>query len=90
MSKYISMINGKWSDSISVLDRGLSYGDGLFETMSWCYLENRKILGVEFWNRHLKRLKDSCSVTKIKFPSRNLLKNYTTKDYLWIQLRPLM
>ncbi len=79
MSKYISMINGKWSKSISVLDRGLSYGDGLFETMSWCYLDNKKILGVEFWDRHLRRLKDSCSVTKIKFPSKDLLTNYKRK-----------
>ena len=79
MSKYISMINGKWSQSISVLDRGLSYGDGLFETMSWCLLENKKVLGVEFWDRHLRRLRDSCSVTKIKFPSKDLLTNYKKK-----------
>ena len=79
MSKYISMINGKWSKSISVLDRGLSYGDGLFETMSWCLLENKKVLGVEFWDRHLRRLRASCSVTKIKFPSNDLLTKYKNK-----------
>ncbi len=73
------MINGEWSDSISVIDRGLSYGDGLFETMSWRYIEDEKILGVEFWNRHLNRLKNSCSVTKIKFPSKKMLTNHKNK-----------
>ena len=48
MNDYISLINGKFTNQVSVLDRGLSYGDGLFETMSWCYLENEKNVGVEF------------------------------------------
>ena len=34
MSDYISLINGKFTNQVSVLDRGLSYGDGLFETTS--------------------------------------------------------
>ena len=31
--------------NISVFDRGLAYGDGLFETMSWQYIgkRNKKI-----------------------------------------------
>ena len=35
MKKNLSLINGKFKDSISVYDRGLSYGDGFFETMLW-------------------------------------------------------
>ena len=35
MSKNLSLINGKFKDSISVYDRGLAYGDGFFETMLW-------------------------------------------------------
>ena len=77
MNKYISLINGKLSNSVSVLDRGLSYGDGLFETMSYCYV--KKKLAVEFWERHLKRLRESCLITKIKFPSNKLLLSYKKK-----------
>jgi len=73
MSDYISLINGKFTNQVSVLDRGLSYGDGLFETMSWCYLDNENTVGVEFWNRHLERIRYSCSIMKIKTPSLKIL-----------------
>ncbi len=76
MNNYISLINGKFSNSVSVLDRGLSYGDGLFETMSWCYLKEKRMVAVEFWIRHIKRLKKSCSLAKINFPSANILNKY--------------
>ncbi len=76
MRKYISLINGKFSNTVSVLDRGLSYGDGLFETMSWIYIKDRNRIGVEFWKRHLERIKKSCFLTKIKMPSISLLNNY--------------
>ena len=42
MSDFISLINGEFSNQVSVTDRGLSYGDGLFETMSWSYLDDEK------------------------------------------------
>ena len=61
------------------MDRGLSYGDGLFETMSWSYLDDEKILGVEFWDRHLERIKEGCSITKINLPPTEILKNYKDK-----------
>ena len=38
----LSLINGVFSENISVFDRGLAYGDGLFETMSWQYIGKRK------------------------------------------------
>ena len=57
MNQYISLINGKFQNTISVLDRGLAYGDGFFETMLWdSYGKNEEKIGVEFWNRHLKRI----------------------------------
>ncbi len=70
MKKCISLINGKFKDSISVLDRGLAYGDGFFETMLWnSYSENNKLkLGVEFWKKHLQRIKKGCRLMKINFP----------------------
>ena len=76
MNDYISLINGKFTNKVSVLDRGLSYGDGLFETMSWCYLENEKNVGVEFWNRHIERIRYGCSIMKIKTPSLRILNEY--------------
>ena len=79
MSDFISLINGEFSNHVSVIDRGLSYGDGLFETMSWSYLKDKKILGVEFWERHLERIKKGCSITKIKLPPTKILKNYKEK-----------
>ena len=79
MSDFISLINGEFSNHISVIDRGLSYGDGLFETMSWSYLDDEKVLGVEFWDRHIERIKQGCSITKIKLPSTEILTNYKEK-----------
>ncbi len=79
MSDFISLINGEFSKHISVIDRGLSYGDGLFETMSWSYLDDEKVLGVEFWDRHMERIKQGCSITKIKLPPTEILINYKEK-----------
>ena len=79
MSDFISLINGEFSNQVSVTDRGLSYGDGLFETMSWSYLNDEKILGVEFWDSHLERIKEGCSVIKIKLPPIKIFKNYKEK-----------
>ena len=79
MINYHSLINGEFSNSISVLDRGLSYGDCIFETMSWSCLKDKRQFGVEFWKRHLKRIEKSCLITKIKKPSVKLLNNFKNK-----------
>ncbi|ODS25140.1 aminodeoxychorismate lyase [Candidatus Endobugula sertula] len=44
------IINGKPNDSISALDRGLAYGDGVFETM---LVDNERIA---LWQYHCDRL----------------------------------
>ena len=74
--QYLSLINGEFTDKISVLDRGLFYGDGFFETMRWKYFYKQKKLKVEFWKRHLKRLKNGCDATLINFPSIKLIEGY--------------
>ena len=66
MKKILTLINGKFKDSISVLDRGLAYGDGFFETMQWLGKNNESLQGVEFWNRHVKRIIKSAKILKIK------------------------
>lgn len=53
-NKSITSINGKLDDSLSIRDRGLMYGDGLFETFA--YRHNK----LEFLNLHLQRLSADC------------------------------
>ena len=89
MSQNLSLINGEFTDSISVYDRGLAYGDGFFETMLWdSFEEKNKInVGVEFWLRHLRRIKDGCKLMQINFPfdeeiirQRNLILKASLKE----------
>lgn len=56
------IINGLVSDEIAVTDRGLNYGDGLFETM----LSNNQ--QIPLLERHLQRLKLGCATLAIAFP----------------------
>ncbi len=55
------LINGLSDDKIAISDRGLQYGDGLFETMAF---RNGKI---EFLAAHLARLIDGCRRLNIEF-----------------------
>ncbi|HEU0277979.1 MAG TPA: aminodeoxychorismate lyase [Rhodanobacteraceae bacterium] len=49
------LVNGAADDRVSALDRGLAYGDGVFETIRW---RN----GVApLWSRHLARLREGCA-----------------------------
>lgn len=50
----IVSVNGVIDAQVSPLDRGFTYGDGVFET---CSLQNRKI---PLWNLHRDRLQASC------------------------------
>ena len=55
----ITLVNGELSEHISVYDRGLAYGDGIFETILGV---NGKLL---FWDQHLERLSNSLARLKI-------------------------
>ena len=57
------LINGISSADISVNDRGLNYGDGLFETLA--VIDNRP----QHWERHLNRLRDGAKRLGISPPS---------------------
>ena len=48
------LVNGRQTEFINVLDRGLQYGDGLFETIT---VANGQPL---LWERHLERLSAGC------------------------------
>lgn len=54
-------INGISSEYLSVLDRGLHYGDGLFETIA-C-VDGK----LQFWNEHLERMQNGAKQLGIDF-----------------------
>lgn len=61
------MINGSPSDHLAVTDRGLQYGDGLFETIA--VVNGSPCL----WAEHIQRLQDGCARLGIPFPGQELL-----------------
>ena len=66
-------INGKLTNKISVEDRAVQYGDGVFETIA--VKENL----MEFWKEHYQRLGNGCKILKIKCPSELILKKEINK-----------
>ncbi|HEY7995321.1 MAG TPA: hypothetical protein VIE14_00555, partial [Steroidobacteraceae bacterium] len=55
-------VDGKNAADLSVFDRGLQYGDGLFETMA-CLNGWPRVLG-----RHLERLAAGCARLRLPQP----------------------
>lgn len=67
------LLNGKPQDLIPASDRGLHYGDGVFETLA---INNGK---PQFWTAHMERLLDGCSRLVIPLPDVACLKAETTQ-----------
>ena len=62
------LVNGVATDTVSVHDRGMMYGDGLFETI-------RLVHGsAPLWSRHMRRLAEGCA--RLGLPQ-------TDADRLW-------
>ncbi len=61
------LINGTHEETISINDRGLLYGDGLFETMA---VTNNKI---GLWEDHWQRLSLGCEKLSINLPDKALI-----------------
>ena len=61
------LINGKAASVISVFDRGLLYGDGLFETIR--VVEGKPRL----WQQHMQRLEQGCQKLGLPSPDRECL-----------------
>ena len=61
------IINGAQGDSLSSLDRGLLYGDGVFETVA---VKQGK---PQYWQEHLKRLNLGCEILGISGLDTSLL-----------------
>ncbi len=62
-----SLINGEVTTKISAADRGLLYGDGLFETIA--VIAGRASL----WTYHMERLSEGCRSLGIPPPDESLL-----------------
>ena len=63
-----TLVNGQVSTHLPVADRGLQYGDGLFETLA---LRNGEPL---LWNRHIQRLVEGCRRLGMPVPDSELLR----------------
>lgn len=64
----ITLVNGTETTSLPVDDRGLQYGDGLFETIA---LRHGEPL---LWQRHLLRLQEGCERLGLPMPGAQLLR----------------
>lgn len=62
-----SLVNGREADSVQIGDRGVQYGDGLFETMA---VIDGKVRRLE---THLARLERGCTRLALACPPRQLL-----------------
>lgn len=72
MSKNVTvstLVNGSASDTLAIADRGLHYGDGVFETTAI------RAGVAEFWPRHHERLTQGCHRLGIALPDAALLKS---------------
>ena len=66
---YYHSINGVEHDSISITDRGLAYGDGVFTTAK---VDQGKI---QFLSEHLERLTKNCDQLSIALPDIDKIKH---------------
>ena len=68
------LINGHATETISASDRGLHYGDGLFETLA-------VIGGVPcLWQRHMRRLCQGCDRLGMQRPDTHLLRDEAKRE----------
>lgn len=61
------LINGEQTEHISVYDRGLHYGDGVFETIAFIRGE------MPLWQHHWTRLEKACEQLHIPLPGEDVL-----------------
>lgn len=65
----VLLLNGQPASSIDILDRGLHYGDGVFETIA--VIDNRPLC----WDAHIARLISGCAKLKINFNDTGILES---------------
>lgn len=62
-----ALVDGERGAGLDVRDRGLHYGDGLFETMAV------RDGAIPLWNDHMRRLEDGCARLRLPPPDAGLL-----------------
>ena len=67
MTQFAALVNGSASGCVAADDRGLLYGDGVFETMA---VRDGRVAG---WARHMRRLQAGCARLGIPAPATGLL-----------------
>lgn len=65
----MSRVNGEESSAVSVLDRGLQFADGLFETIAFINGKPR------LWDRHMTRLASGCARLGMPVPDAGVLRS---------------
>jgi 4-amino-4-deoxychorismate lyase len=65
----MSIVNGQPCNEININDRGLQYGDGLFETVA---VQDNNLL---CWDEHISRLEQGCHRLNLPIPDQEVLKN---------------
>jgi len=68
------LVNGQETEQLSVADRGLQYGDGLFESIA---VRNGRPL---LWERHIARLAEGCRRLMIPMPEPATLQ----QEVVWV------
>jgi 4-amino-4-deoxychorismate lyase len=63
------LINGELNETLSAQDRGLHYGDGVFETIA---VNKGNLL---CWDKHYERLQLGCQILDFACPAKELLQN---------------
>jgi len=63
------LINGELNETLSAQDRGLHYGDGVFETIA---VNKGNLL---CWDKHYERLQFGCQILDFACPAKELLQN---------------
>jgi 4-amino-4-deoxychorismate lyase len=61
------LVNGRRDDNVAAADRGLHYGDGLFETLAVAHGRP------QLWERHMRRLAIGCERLGLDSPAPSLL-----------------
>ena len=69
MNRPQALVNGREDNRVPVLDRGLHYGDGLFETLAVCRGEPL------LWERHWQRLARGCARLGLPAPDPERLRH---------------
>lgn len=67
------LINGQFTETVSAQDRGLHYGDGLFETIA--VVDGEPLC----WEEHYQRLQAGCGQLGLICPPEELLRTETTR-----------